>query len=80
MGPSVRRRRDGHDVTIAWLADRGFRVVNVGDQNPRGCDCAYLSWGHAVGQVTGTLVDSMTANDEDSNVEVRNAFTSELPG
>ena len=45
--------------------------MNVSDQNPRGCDCAYLSWGHSVGAVTNTLVDTMAVNDDDGNVEVR---------
>ena len=71
MSPRRRPRRDGREVTLEWLSERGLRVMNVSDQNPRGCDCAYLSWGHAVGAVTDTLVDSMAVNDDDDNVEVR---------
>lgn len=66
-----RSRRDGRSVTLEWLAERGLRIMNVSDQNPRGCDCAYLSWGHAIGAVTNTLVDSMAVDGEDPNVQVR---------
>lgn len=66
-----RQHRDGREVTLAWLQERGLRIMNVSDQNPRGCDCAYLSWGHAIGAVTNTVVDSMAVDTASAQVQVR---------
>ena len=50
--------------------------MNVNDQNPRGCDCAYLGWGHAIGVVTDSVFDTMSSNTEVANVEVRKCIVS----